>query len=363
MSRSHTTPNSAPVDEPPTGQLTNDPQHPGVPAGRSASPIGPLVRRVFAREELGITTVLVLLVAFIGVVHPNFLAQDALLGLVRSAAFVALIAFGMVFLLAMTELDLSVGSVFGLSALISGQLMANGMPPWLALLTGPLIGMLLEAVNAFFANTFRIPVIIVTLGTLTAYRGLATVVTHSQAIAGLPLDSSFFKVLGGNLLGIPTAVVVVVIVGVLMTVAFRRTPFGARVRAVGSNQAAARFSGIKVGRTRLQALLLVGALCGLSGVLGLAYFQGADPTLGSGLELQVIAAVIIGGTAVTGGSGSVPGALIGALVIVTISGGLVYFSVDPSWSGVVTGATILIAVSADGVVRRRRAIRQARAGG
>ena len=363
MSRSQTTPDSAPIDGPPAGPPIKGPEHSATPTGKGTSPIRPLVRRVFAREELGITTVLVVLVVFIGVVHPNFLAQDALLGLIRSAAFVALIAFGMVFLLAMTELDLSVGSVFGLSALISGQLMANGMPPWLALLTGPLIGMLLEAVNAFFANTFRIPVIIVTLGTLTAFRGLATVVTHSQAIAGLPLDSSFFKVLGGNLLGIPTAVVVVVIVGALMTVAFRRTPFGARVRAVGSNQAAARFSGIKVGRTRLQALLLVGALCGLSGVLGLAYFQGADPTLGSGLELQVIAAVIIGGTAVTGGSGSVPGALIGALVIVTISGGLVYFSVDPSWSGVVTGATILVAVSADGVVRRRRAIRQARAGG
>lgn len=332
---------------------------PPVPARTSR----PRWSQVLAREELGITVVLIVLIALIGAVHPDFLSGAALLGVIRSAAFVALIAFGMVFLLAMNEIDLSVGSVFGLSALLSGQAMIAGMPPWLALITGPVIGMLLEVVNAFFGNTFRIPIIIVTLGSLTAFRGLATVVTNSQALIGLPLDSSFFRIFGGDILTVPTSVWVVVVLGVGLTITFRRTPFGARVRAIGSNQAAARFSGINVKRTRLQALMLVGALCGLSGVLGLAYFQGADPTLGGGLELQVIAAAIIGGTAVTGGSGSVPGALIGALVIATISAGLVYFSVNPSWSGVVTGATILLAVSADGVIRLRRARRASRAGG
>lgn len=322
-----------------------------------------LLRRLFAHEELGIAVVLVVLVVVIGAFYPEFLAQDSLLGVIRSASFVALIAFGLVFLLAMTELDLSVGSVFGLSGLVSAELMAVGMPPWWALVAGPAVGMALEAVNAFFATTFTVPVIIVTLGTLTAFRGLAAVVTNSQAVVGLPLDSSFFAVLGGEVLGIPTSVWVVVVVGAVLTVVFRRTPFGARVRAIGSNHTAARFSGIKIDRTRLQALLLVGALCGLSAVLALAYYQGADPTLGSGLELQVIAAAIIGGTAVSGGTGTVPGALIGALVIVVISSGLVYFSVAPSWAGVVTGATIVVAVSADGLVRRRRAVRLARAAG
>lgn len=323
---------------------------------------GGVVRRLFGREEAGITVVLLALVALIGGFHRNFFSHDALLGLIRSASFVALIAFGMVFLMAMTELDLSVGSVFGLSALVSAELMAHGMPPWLALVSGPLAGMGLEAVNAVVANTFGVPVIIVTLGTLTAFQGLATVITGSQAVSGLPLHSSFFTVLGGNIVGVPASVWVLLVLGAVLTVVFRRTPFGARVRAIGSNQAAARFSGIRVSRTRLQALLLLGALCGLSGVLALAYYQGADPSLGGGLELQVIAATIIGGTAVSGGTGTVPGALIGALVIVTISSGLVYFSVAPSWAGVVTGATIVVAVAADGLVRRRRAARLARAG-
>jgi ribose transport system permease protein len=328
---------------------------------RATGGVGHLMRRVVRQEEFGITAVLVVLVIVIGVFHPNSLTKSALLGTALAASFVALIAYGMVFLIAMTEIDLSVGSIFGFSALVCAELMSHGMNPWLALLVGPATGMALEAGNGFIANTFRIPVIIVTLGTLTLYAGLATVVSNSQAVTGLPLTSSFFSVLGGNLLGVPFSVWVVLVAGIVLTVVFRRTPFGARVRAIGSNQTAARFSGIRVSRTRIQVLVLVGALAGLAGVLSLAYQEGADPSLGTGLELQVIAATIIGGTAVTGGSGTVPGALVGALIISVINGGLVYFAVGPNWSGVVTGATVVIAVSADGVLRRRRAARLARA--
>jgi ribose transport system permease protein len=330
-------------------------------ASSRAAGAGHLMRRVIRQEEFGITAVLVVLVVVIGAFHPNSLTKSALLGTALAASFVALIAYGMVFLIAMTEIDLSVGSIFGFSALVCAELMSHGMNPWLALLVGPATGMALEAGNGFVANTFRIPVIIVTLGTLTLYAGLATVVSNSQAVTGLPLTSSFFSVLGGNLLGVPFSVWVVVVAGIVLTVVFRRTPFGARVRAIGSNQTAARFSGIRVNRTRLQVLVLVGALAGLAGVLSLAYQEGADPSLGTGLELQVIAATIIGGTAVTGGSGTVPGALVGALIISVINGGLVYFAVGPNWSGVVTGATVVVAVSADGVLRRRRAARLARA--
>ena len=321
------------------------------------------LRRVVSHEQIGITVVLLVIVGLIGGFHPHFLTPDSLLGLVRSAAFVALVAFGMVFLIAMQELDLSVGAIFGLATLVSAQLMAAGMPAWLCLLTGPAVGALLGAANAFVSNTFRIPVIIVTLGTLTLFRGVAVVATNSQAVQGIPLTDSYFQVMGYSVAGIPVSVVAVALVGIALTLVFTRTPFGARVRAIGSNQAAARFSGIRVNRTRLQVLMLVGALCGLSGVLSLAYFQGADATVGNGLELQVIAAAIIGGTAISGGSGSVPGALIGALVIAAINGGLVYFSIGPNWSGIVTGATVVIAVSADGAIRRRRAQRSARAGG
>lgn len=321
------------------------------------------MRRILGHEQFGILVVLVVLVGLIGGFHPNFLTADSLLGLVRSSAFVAIVAFGMVFLIAMRELDLSVGAIFGLSALVSAQLMADGMPPWLGLIVGPVFGALLGAVNAVVSNAFQIPVIIVTLGTLTLFRGVAVVATDSKAVQGIPLDDTFFQVVGNSVLGIPVSVIAVAIIGVALTVVFTRTPFGARVRAIGSNESAARFSGIRVNRTRMQVLVLVGALCGLSGVLSLAYFQGADATIGTGLELQVIAAAIIGGTAISGGTGSVPGALIGALVISAISSGLVYFSIGPTWSGVVTGGTVVVAVSADGYLRRRRAKQLARSEG
>lgn len=343
-------------------QPTVDPGASPDPAG-AQHPRGGWARRVFSHEQFGIAVVLIVIVGLIGAFHPNFLTPDSLLGLVRSAAFVALVAFGMVFLIAMRELDLSVGAIFGLATIFSAQLMAAGMPAWLCLLTGPAVGAALGAANAFFANTFRIPVIIVTLGTLTLFQGIAVVATNSQAVSGIPLTDSYFRVMGYSVAGIPVSVIAVVVVGIVLTLVFTRTPFGARIRAIGSNEAAARFSGIRVNRTRLQALMLVGALCGLSGVLSLAYFQGADATVGRGLELQVIAAAIIGGTAISGGTGSVPGALLGALVIAAINGGLVYFSIGPNWSGIVTGATVLIAVSADGALRRRRALRHARAGG
>jgi ribose transport system permease protein len=220
--------------------------------------------------------------------------------------------------------------------------------------------MALGCLNGLIANVFRVPVIIVTLGTLSAYRGFATVISGGSGVAGLPLDNSFFQRFGGDVLGIPVAVWAVIVVGVGLTVLLRSTRFGAAVRAVGSNHQAARFSGIPIARTRLLALTLVGGLAGFAGVLSLAYFQSADPTVGGGFELQVIAAAVIGGTAVTGGSGTVPGALIGALIVAVINSGLVFFSIPGNWSSFVTGVVIVVAVVLDGIVRRRKAALAAR---
>ena len=319
-----------------------------------------LARLVLAIDEIGVLGALVALMAVIGAFHPDFLGTQSLLDTARAASYVGLVAYGMVFMIAMTELDLSVGAVYGVSALVAGKLMADGMNPWFSLVVGPLVGIVLETFNGLVSNMFRIPVIIVSIGTLSAFGGLETVITSSQALSNLPLKSGFFTVLGDNVLGVPTSVWIVALVGVVLTFVLTRTPFGARVRAVGSNQEAARFAGIRVEWTRLQALWLLGALCGLSGVLSLAYYEGADATLGSGLELPVIAATIIGGTAISGGSGSVPGALIGALVITTISAALVFFSVSTNLSDVVTGSVVVIAVSVDGFIRRRRTQRLAR---
>jgi ribose transport system permease protein len=317
------------------------------------------IRRAFAIEEIGPLVALIALVALIGGFHSEFLDKDVLLNTVRSAAFVAIVAYGMVYLLAMTEIDLSVGGIYALCIMLAAKWMVN-IDPWLAAFLAIGVGVVLGAINGVLANLFRIPVIIITLGTLSMFRGLVQIVSDGKPVTGIPLDSSFFEKLGGNTLGIPTSAWVVVVLGVILTFVFKKTRFGAMVRATGSNHQAAEFSGIPVLRIRLYALMLVGGLAGLAGVLSLAYFQGADPTIGAGFELQVIAAAIIGGTAVSGGTGTVPGALIGALIVAVINSGLIFFSIDSNWTNFVTGAVIVIAVGSDALVRRRRASRALR---
>jgi ribose transport system permease protein len=316
-----------------------------------------LLRRFFAIDEIGPLLALVVLVAVIGSFHDKFLDHSVVMNTVRSACFVAITSYGMVYLLAMTEIDLSVGGTFGVALILAAKWMTS-INPWIAAILAILVAVAMGAFNGILANLFRIPVIIITLGTFSAYRGLVQVITGGKPVAGLPLEtSSFFTVLGDDQAGLPVAVWATIVLGVVLTFVFKKTRFGAMVRASGSNFQAAEFSGIPTRRIRLYALMLTGALAGLAGVLSLGYYQGADPTVGVGYELQVIAAAIIGGTAITGGTGAVPGALIGALIVAVINAGLVFFSVDPNWGDFVTGAVVVVAVCSDAILRRRREAR------
>jgi ribose transport system permease protein len=147
---------------------------------------------------------------------------------------------------------------------------------------------------------------------------------------------------------------VLVATGIVLTAVLRLTPFGYRVRSIGSNPEAAAFAGISIPRVRVQALVLMGLLGGLAGMLGLAFFQSGDPNVGTGFELQAIAAAVIGGTPLRGGSATVAGAMIGAILLGVVNSGLVYFDVPINWSAFATGAVILAAVALDSLVRRRR---------
>jgi ribose transport system permease protein len=167
-------------------------------------------------------------------------------------------------------------------------------------------------------------------------------------------------VLGGFVLGVPVTGIVLVVVCAVLTVVLRSTPFGYRVRSIGSNPEAAQFSGIPVARVRMQTMVLSGALGGLAGVLTIGYFGSSDPNIGTGYELLAIAAAVIGGTSLRGGKASVVGAALGSVLLGVVGSGLAYFNVPINWNQFATGAVILAAVSIDSVVRRRRG---ARAGG
>jgi ribose transport system permease protein len=185
-------------------------------------------------------------------------------------------------------------------------------------------------------------------------RGLALALTSGQQVVNLPAENSFFTVLGGTEFGLATSVWVFFAVIVLLTVILRMTPFGYRVRSIGSNPEAAVFSGISIALVRVQALVLIGLLAGLGGALGLAFFISGDPNIGTGFELQAIAAAVIGGTPLRGGSGTAFGAAVGAVLLSVVSSGLVFFNVPLNWTAFATGAVILLAVALDSLVRHRR---------
>jgi ribose transport system permease protein len=310
--------------------------------------------RALELESGSVLAATILLALVIGVLHPEFFAWSQIKDVLAQSVYVGILAAGMAFLISMRELDLSVGSMFGLSLIVSALLMRDGMSPWLAAALGVLLGGGMGLVNAALVQVIAIPAIVATLATLSMFRGLALALSDGQQVTGVPADSSFFTFLGGDALGLPVSVWVLIATGAVLTAILRLTPFGYRVRSIGSNPEAAEFSGISIARVRVQALVLMGLLGGLAGIMGLAFFQSGDPNVGTGFELQAIAAAVIGGTPLRGGSATVVGAMVGAILLGVVNSGLVYFNVPINWSAFATGAVILAAVSLDSLLRRRR---------
>lgn len=308
----------------------------------------------FVRDETGVTAILVVLVLGVGLIHPAFLGMDSLLSTARGAVFVGLMAAGMVFALAMREVDLSVGGIFALTIVAGAIFMREGVPPWLAVVLMLVLATSLGVINGVVTTYAGIPSFIVTLATALLYRGIALAISDSNQIFELPQDSSYFTWFGGRTFGVPTPIGVLLVSVAVLTVLFSRTRFGAQVRAIGSNPDAATFTGLPVNRIRIQALGLSGLMAGVAGTTALAFFISGDPTLGSGFELTAIAAAIIGGTPLAGGRGSVPGALVGALILAVVTSALVFFRIPINWTSFATGVVILFAVAADAGLRRYR---------
>ncbi|WUD72744.1 ABC transporter permease [Streptomyces sp. NBC_00510] len=263
-------------------------------------------------------------------------------------------AAGMVFALAMREVDLSVGGVYALGVTVGAVCIRDGWSPWAAAAAVLVLSALLGAGNAIVATYVGLPTFIVTLATAMLFRGIGLALADGRQISAMPQDHAFFQVVGGDVGGLPTAVWVLLATTAALSVLLTRTRFGAQVRAVGSNPDAALFTGLPIVRTRIKAMALSASTAGLAAVLALAFFISGDPTIGQGYELSAIAAAIIGGTPLAGGRGSVPGAVIGALILAAVASALVFFDVPINWTTFATGAVILAAVAADSALRRFR---------
>ncbi len=309
-------------------------------------------RRTRKIPEVGVALALLAICIVLALTSRDFLQAKNLLQVVRQASDYGIMAIGMVFVLTLGEIDLSVGSVLTLVNIATALALRNGWPVAAAVTMGVAVGGACGIVNGVLSVLLRVPTIIVTLGTMSVFRGFALVLSKSAPISRFPKDSLLFSVGGGSIFHLPAAVVVMLTIAVIGYVVLQQTAFGWRVQAVGSNAQAARFSGIPIARYKIAVMGLMGIISGIAGVMALAFLQSADPNTGLGSELFVIAAAIIGGTSLSGGSGSVPGAVLGALIIAVVRNGLVMLGLSPNWGTAVTGAVIIAAVAVGAFIRR-----------
>ena len=306
-------------------------------------------------EETGVIVALVALIVFIGAANPIFLQPKSLLQLLSNSAFIGMLAVGMVFVIVIRDIDLSIGWMFNFSAVIAGKAMLLGIEPFIAALIGIAFGGFLGLINGVLAVGMRIPVIIITLGTLSVYRGLSLIVNESKPVIPPNKDVPFFQMWDVKLFDIiPMVAVAFVILAIVLHVVLQHSRFGYRVQAMGSNPDAARLAGIPVDRTRIMVLVLMGAIAGLAGVIFLGFRGAVDTNTGDTFLLPVVAAVIIGGTPLSGGRGTILGAVLGAIIIQAIQSGILFLGIDAKWSIFVTGAAIIVAVAVDQLVRRQR---------
>jgi ribose transport system permease protein len=322
---------------------------------RTSSEHSPTWRRLLAFDEIGVVVALLSVCGLLWLLAGDQFGQPTnLLQVARQASSYGIMAVGMVLLLSMGEIDLSVGAILTLVNIVTAVALREGMPMPLAVLVGLATGATCGLANGLLGVLLRIPTIIVTLGTMSVFRGLALVLSKATPVGNFPKDNLLFDLGSGNLLGVPTGVLVMLAVGLAGHVILGQTAFGWRAQAIGSNAQAARFSGIPLDRYRVAAMTIMGLVAGIAGVMELAFLQSGSPTTGQGYELYVIASAVIGGTALTGGSGSVAGGILGALLIAVIRNGLVLLEFSAYWGTVVTGAVIIAAVAIGGWVKRKQ---------
>lgn len=306
-------------------------------------------------QEIGVLIGLLSLCAFFAFSTPHFFTAFNLLRVVRQISYIGIMAIGMVFVLSLGEVDLSIGSLYNLVQVITAYSMQEfHLNIWPAVLLGIGAGIFCGFLNGILSITLRIPMIIVTLGTMSIYRGIALVMCKGRAITNFPKENVFFNIGGGTISYIPMSVIVMVIMGIIFSVIYTRTTLGRHTCAIGSNKEAARVTGIRIFKTRLLVTMLMGFITAVSGLVGLAFLQTADPSIGQGYELLVIAAAIIGGTALSGGSGTIIGAILGAIIIGVIQNGLLLMGFTMYWSSIVTGIVIIIAVAINSLVTKRQ---------
>ena len=302
--------------------------------------------------QYGIVLAFVLICILLSILHPAFLTLSNMRVILTQVSINALLAFGVTFVIIAGGIDLSLGSVLAVAG-IAAAIFAhpNAYPLAVPLAAGVGTGLLFGALNGFIITKSKVPPFIVTLGTMTIARGLALIFSNGRPVSNL--SEAFNFIGGGSIGGIPFPIVILVLAFIVCALLLGKTTWGRYMYAVGGNELAARASGIDVSKIKIMVYTLCGGLAGIAGVLLTSRITTGQPNAGMGFELDAIAAAIIGGTSTSGGTGTMVGTLLGALLIGVISNGLDLMNVSSYYQLVIKGLIIIGAVVLDSVSKNR----------
>ncbi|MEQ4518206.1 ABC transporter permease [Pseudarthrobacter sp. B907] len=333
---------SEPRTEAPMGAIKRD------------SPRGSFLRQRL-QQSLAFGTLIVLL-AFFSLASGNFFTWTNISGILLSTAVIGILAFGTTLVIITSGIDLSIGTGMTLCSVVTGLLLVNlQLPLYVGVVGGIATGALMGLINGLNVSILKLPPFIATLAMMLIAQGLALVLSGVRPIYFSKVQGFKDIALGQFIPGLPNAVLILVLAGIAAYLVLGKTLLGRYIFAIGSNEEATKISGVNTGKWKILVYTVAGIFTGVAGVVIAARLDSAQPQLGSGYELQAIAAVIIGGTSLLGGRGSVLGTLIGALIMSVLINGLRIMSVQTEWQTVVVGIVILVAVFTDSLRRRREA--------
>jgi ribose transport system permease protein len=311
------------------------------------------LHKLMAAREVTLFVLIAILIVVMSIASPYFLSLANFRAMAVGLVPTGVIVIGMSILLVSGGFDLSVGSVLALASTVCALLMIAGTPILLAVIATLLLGAFIGLINGLLITGLAINPLVATLGTMSVARGLALVFTEGFSLSSLPPSFGFLG--NTNLFGLPPIVWLMIVLVALGDFLLRRSTFFRQIYFIGSNERAARLSGISVDRVRVVAYVLTATLAALAGIMLASRLMSGTPTAGNGLELQVLAAAVIGGASLRGGEGTVLGAFLGAVFVALINNAMTMLAVSIYWQMIVTGGVLVAAVAIDMIGRRRAA--------
>ena len=321
----------------------------------TTAPQRTVTKRDFSKytQLVGLIGVIVVLAALFQISNPAFLTGANWLEILRSATLYFVVACPVTLIIVAGGLDLSIGAVYALGAVVAGLAMTGGIPWPVAMLAGVAVGAAAGFITGSLSVFLGIPTLIASLAMFFVATGVAVVITGGRDVFGFP--DAFTDIGSGNLFGVPNLIYIAVLIGVIFHILLEHTPFGYDIRATGGNRNAAVANGINAGRVDLILFATSGGVAALAGILGASRVYSASPLAGgNALTFQVLTAIIIGGTSLFGGIGSIIGSALGALLFAVINNGLATSGVNPLMQNIFVGVILAAAVGIDQIRRKRR---------